>query len=349
MLFKLFILVLSLSSCLKPISDISQICHAPENLLTSEKFSMQSCAPLIAKCPTNDLLFCDKPYQREIGFWYHCAPNELGTTCQQSSCSKKQQTEVPYFEPERLCEAALLSQLVYQSEPTVRSILNQKKNLEIHQSHLTSITYLFYEDKKSYHIVIEGSKSTCEFSLALGGSLEAEPALFDMKLHKGFLSVAAEIYDALSHAIPPVTTKPISITGHSLGGAAAIILAMLLTNNGHLVDSVVTFGQPQVTNAQGAKLFNQHFSDKFKFIRVINKNDLAPYFLWILDNSYTHFGPEMRIEPNSHGNLEFALLEIPDGTVWTGATDLAKIKDHAMNAYQENLSMLLGPSCNTGP
>lgn len=47
----------------------------------------------------------------------------------------------------------------------------------------------------------------------------------------------------------------LTVTGYSLGGAAAVILAMYLTHDQLDVDQVVTFGQPKVTDASGAQQF----------------------------------------------------------------------------------------------
>ncbi len=66
-------------------------------------------------------------------------------------------------------------------------------------------------------------------------------------------------------------TDTVSLTGHSLGGAEAVILAMYLKTEGWKVSRVVTFGQPKVTDADGSKRFRD-----LPVLRVVNANDSVP-------------------------------------------------------------------------
>lgn len=59
--------------------------------------------------------------------------------------------------------------------------------------------------------------------------------------HEGFLAGAAAIVQKLD--IPP--DLPTYFTGHSLGGALALVTAALRVTNGDRVDKVVTFGSPR--------------------------------------------------------------------------------------------------------
>jgi len=61
------------------------------------------------------------------------------------------------------------------------------------------------------------------------------------------------------------------VTGHSLGGAVAALLAIYLIEDGYKVVRVVTFGQPKFTTAIGV--------EKLAFlpiIRVVDENDIVP-------------------------------------------------------------------------
>ena len=73
----------------------------------------------------------------------------------------------------------------------------------------------------------------------------------EIRLHQGFAQAAESLY----LAIRPHLNKnyKITTTGHSLGGAVALILAMYLDKDHYLLDKVVTFGQPKVTNVTGAQ------------------------------------------------------------------------------------------------
>ncbi|MGO2354606.1 MAG: lipase family protein [Marinomonas foliarum] len=100
--------------------------------------------------------------------------------------------------------------------------------------------------------------------------LELKPdAILDIKLHQGFGSGAKAVYED----IKPFLTKdqPIHLTGHSLGGAIAVILGMYLQNDGYPVEQIITFGQPKVTNVTGANKFHT-----LPLTRVVTPDDIVP-------------------------------------------------------------------------
>ena len=65
-------------------------------------------------------------------------------------------------------------------------------------------------------------------------------------LHEGFSFAARQVYADLKPLLK--TDYRIRTTGHSLGGAVALILAMYLDVDQFDIDHVITFGQPKVTN-----------------------------------------------------------------------------------------------------
>ncbi|HVI06998.1 MAG TPA: lipase family protein [Candidatus Binatia bacterium] len=71
------------------------------------------------------------------------------------------------------------------------------------------------------------------------------------------------------------SSKSIVVTGHSLGGALAILAASELSEMvaGKIDLSVVTFGGPRVGNPQFAKAFNQRVPST---LRIVNTEDLVP-------------------------------------------------------------------------
>jgi len=123
-------------------------------------------------------------------------------------------------------------------------------------------------------------------------------------LHEGFSLAARQVYAELK----PLLNKDYKIrtTGHSLGGAVALILAIYLDADQFNIDQVITFGQPKVTNIAGANKINH-----INIIRVVTPFDLVPLMppLDPLDinnlDVYWHAGNEVIL---LNGN-QYALLE----------------------------------------
>lgn len=93
-------------------------------------------------------------------------------------------------------------------------------------------------------------------------------------------------------------TRPVWVTGHSLGGAVAELLIATLDHRGYKDVSGITFGQPKLTNARGvARLAH------LKLLRVVHESDpvpmLPPVFVELVEiGIYHHSGPELIVRPD---------------------------------------------------
>jgi triacylglycerol lipase len=117
--------------------------------------------------------------------------------------------------------------------------------------------------------------------LAIRGTANADNAIVDaafvlvpdnisgIDIHQGFLLSARDIYEKVKPEINP--DYEIDTIGHSLGGASALILAMMLDAQGYKVGEVITFGQPKVTNVSGSRKF-EHLNIK----RLVTPKDVVP-------------------------------------------------------------------------
>src|SRR5262249_56317334 len=84
----------------------------------------------------------------------------------------------------------------------------------------------------------------------------------------------------------------IRLTGHSLGGALALLAAWLLRRKFIAVHQVYTFGGPMIGNDEVAKVFAREFPDKI--FRYVNSPDPIPKLptISLIANHYAHCGPE---------------------------------------------------------
>lgn len=134
----------------------------------------------------------------------------------------------------------------------------------------------------------------------------------DIMIHKGFYKSWKTIQNKLIREISDIflkkENKPITLLGHSLGGALATILFSYLnfydydyTKNCRLV----TFGAPKVFNNVGAEFLDNISSNKLK---IINKGDIVSLLPF---NGYKHFEKNTLILSDEKAYFNIDMLYIP--------------------------------------
>lgn len=118
------------------------------------------------------------------------------------------------------------------------------------------------------------------------------------RFHRGFLDALDMVWAPLSTAAEAaIKTKerPLWVTGHSLGGALALLAAWRLERSFIPVHEIVTFGAPMIGNDAAAKAFEQAFSGKI--FRFVDLEDLVPHLpsVSLLANAYTHCQNEVAL------------------------------------------------------
>ena len=108
--------------------------------------------------------------------------------------------------------------------------------------------------------------------------------------YQGYMEIAHEIKSQVQLILGKYRDAQIHVTGHSLGGAMAVVAALDLKSTFGKVDHLYTFGQPRVGN--------QHFADYLASeiasgYRVVHYADIVPHVppLDMLD--YRHGGAQI--------------------------------------------------------
>jgi hypothetical protein len=167
---------------------------------------------------------------------------------------------------------------------------------------------------------------------------QSDDSILHMRLHSGFAAAARDLHPLiLPHLRAGYRTH---LTGHSLGGAVAVVTALYLKAEGFDVDAQ-TFGQPKVTNAEGARK-----ADSLHLVRFLNDQDLVtqvPPLSYQPGNlgSYEHFGREVLLKSGKG----FECLTEPyrkrfDPDSWWNQVQVQALKDHPIAMYLEKLQQL---------
>jgi len=155
--------------------------------------------------------------------------------------------------------------------------------------------YVETDDRaKVQWIVVRGSSNLVNLRSDVDYNKVVESRL-QVPLHKGFADAALQVYQFAKPLLK--TDYETRISGHSLGGAAAAIVLMLLKEDGYKLGQAMTFGQPKVTNRDGARKYGG-----LPLLRFVNAKDPVPLlppfevFAVLDEGPYQHFGPEVVME-----------------------------------------------------
>jgi hypothetical protein len=93
---------------------------------------------------------------------------------------------------------------------------------------------------------------------------------YDGRVHHGFSSVLHRTWDKVAALVDEANDKPLFLTGHSMGGALAVLTACRLAKMGRAPTAIYTFGSPRV----GDRSFCAGYA--LPTYRVVNGLDLVP-------------------------------------------------------------------------
>ena len=189
--------------------------------------------------------------------------------------------------------------------------------------------------------------------LAIRGTSNIENAMVDValnllpnkhtgiKLHQGFALSADLIYDRIKNDL--IKSYRINTTGHSLGGATALILAMYIDTGGFHSGKVITFGQPKVTNITGSKKYSH-----LDVTRVVMPKDMVPLVppLDPMDimsmDIYWHSGTEVVLRDSNKYSLLNGIDSMMRATDFFNEMISEKhLQQHYMSLYIKSLSQKL--------
>ena len=221
--------------------------------------------------------------------------------------------------------------------------LHQGGDTLVHQAVMPNSQVSYFLSKKDgvQTIAIRGTSNVENVIVDLDLALQLDPQL-NIVLHQGFAKAARAVLEDVK---PYLNSEyKIRTTGHSLGGAIAVILAMYLEqDSAYQLTQVVSFGQPKVTNVSGAAQFND-----LPLIRVVTPLDIVPLVpplspLQIQEmDIYWHMGEEVILMGNQEYAQTKGLKSMLRATKFTSALpNEANLLAHQMSTYNHLIDKLL--------
>ena len=165
------------------------------------------------------------------------------------------------------------------------------------------------------------------------------------RFHRGFLEALAEIWDPLHSAVRETLEakdRRLWITGHSLGGAIALLAAWRFQQQFIPVHEVMTFGAPMIGNAAAAQAFEREFPNRiFRYVDVEDPVPLLPT-VSLVANTYRHCLNEVRLQGPSARSVVEALEKVARVAVESLLT--ASIADEVWGLLRQRIVAHLIPN-----
>ena len=226
------------------------------------------------------------------------------------------------------------SRAAYDAIPKIKA--SYPKTIRISSPGDTGVRYFLERDDKAKTqiITVRGTADRKNFLEDLDIVVRIDRQA-DIPAHAGFDQAARAVYsDARLYLKRGYKTY---VTGHSLGGAVAALVAIYATEDGFIVERVITFGQPRFTTAAGVARL------RLPIIRVIDENDVVPMLppATATDPNfgpYEHVGPEVILLQGQR----YVYLPAHDanrlsiGEYWR-SIGIADLADHKMDKYVNRL------------
>lgn len=238
----------------------------------------------------------------------------------------------------------LLASAAYGGESTARTVAEKQGYRLTHFGTASGVEVGYFlvtnDAKKTQIISIRGTANIENVMVDVDFQLSLDEHTSNM-LHTGFAQSAAAVFKALKPKLKRDYT--INTTGHSLGGAVAMVLAMSLDQDEYKVGQVITFGQPKVTNITGAQRYSY-----MNITRVVTDKDVVPlvppFDPTDLKNTdiFWHSGQELILLPDSEYSLASGIPSMLRTVMFfTETPGEHNIQNHMMTLYLDRLDNII--------
>lgn len=189
------------------------------------------------------------------------------------------------------------SRLAYSDREAVQEIVEREWNAQATPFARGQSQGFVLENDRCVVIAFRGTDSVADWL----GNIQILPE-FDASLggavHGGFLEAYLRVADVVDAAFAGANGRPLWLTGHSLGGALAVIAAV--THRDRPIAGLMTFGQPLLLGRRPARTVNILFAQRYR--RFVNRDDLVAR----VPPGYVHAGARVHLDSGGTVAVETA-------------------------------------------
>nr|AKA60078.1 ROLpro-RML lipase [synthetic construct] len=188
------------------------------------------------------------------------------------------------------------------------------------------------DSEKTIYIVFRGSSSIRNWIADLTFVPVSYPPVSGTKVHKGFLDSYGEVQNELVATVldqfKQYPSYKVAVTGHSLGGATALLCALDLYQREEGLSSsnlfLYTQGQPRVGDPAFA---NYVVSTGIPYRRTVNERDIVPH-LPPAAFGFLHAGEEYWITDNSPETVQVCTSDLETSDCSNSIVPFTSVLDH---------------------
>ncbi|MEM6384264.1 MAG: S8 family serine peptidase [Pseudomonadota bacterium] len=166
---------------------------------------------------------------------------------------------------------ASASALVYRDMAAIKRIVEGLWGMKATTFEISNTEGFVAEGENSVVVALRGTTGFMDWMSNIRVGPDRSDA-FQGEVHGGFLKAYGKASQVISDAIEGTDGKALWFTGHSLGGALAVVGAATHLARGPA--GVVTFGQPRMLKADARAFMDANFDNSY--IRVVNDDDVVP-------------------------------------------------------------------------
>jgi len=247
------------------------------------------------------------------------------------------------LDPRDAYASALHAARVYQSLDEIRQALGEHVEVAPVVTAITGLQFYVLDEGERQVVAIRGTRPDVLRNWVANLIVRGAPDdLLRFDVHEGFLFASRVIQAALVARLDQ--RRPVHLTGHSLGGSLATLLALRLDLLGYRV-SVTTFGAPKITTF--AAVANEPRLHELALTRLVNTGDMVYHFPPTMDTTgrriYGQFGREWMLGPDgtcAPSALTASLRRSATMMLDENLPDWS-IEEHGMETYVARLANLV--------